>query len=420
MVGAALPRHRRAWAAFVLTVFLLAAGYILTGLNAGNVHGATAAWNGFAELTSWAVLMLTAACLGVLIATRRPGNLVGPTFLATGVLGSLTVAGDQWAGYALVTHPGALPFGITARFVSFLAFAATWFVAGVLLPALFPSGHVVSRRWRAAVWMGAVGAAVWALIVFLPQAFHDDGLLGNVGSRNPIGVAPLADVLNAASGFGILALFGGMFLAIISLVVRAARGHGEERQQVKVVAYTVAVMTIVELVVANTFDLVDFPGKDILWQAFAEIAILAVPISIAVAVLRYRLYDIDRLINRTIVYATVTALLAAAYTGTVILTGTLARPLTGGSDLSIAVATLVIAGSFVPLRRRVQRFVDMRFYRSRYNAQRVLEAFILRMREQTDLDTLRSEIERVAAETMHPAHVGVWLPPGRLTRRRSS
>lgn len=410
-------RASRAWAALCLTVAALGGTYLLAALNGSTRHGATASWNGFGEVTTWSVVMLSAAALGVLVSIRRPGNLVGWAFLASGLLGAIAVLGDQYAGFALVTRPGSIPGGVAARIVSYLSFSATWFAAAVLLPALFPTGRTLSKRWRVAVWLGGLGAAASGLMVFLPNAFAKDDLLGAVsGVRNPLGIAPLGHVLTGVSGFGLLGLFLGMFLAIISMVVRAVRSHGEERQQVKVVAYTVAIATALQVVVANLVNVAPFPGSALVWNTVSLLGIVAVPASLAVAVLRYRLYDVDRLINRTIVYALVSSLLAALYAGAVVLAGTVTRPVDAGSDIAVAFATLTIAGVFFPLRRRMQRFVDRRFYRTRYNAGRTLDDFVARLRVQTNLDALQADVERVASETLQPAHVRLWIAPGRHRR----
>jgi hypothetical protein len=401
---------RRAWALFALTLLAAAGSLALTALNGSTAHGATAAWNGWGEVVSWDVVMLIAAGLGVLVAAKRPENRIADVFLSGGLLGVLAVLGDQYAGYALVARPSTLPGGVFARFVSFLCFAASWFVAGVLLPALFPTGRVVSPRWRVAVWLGSAGAAMWGLLIFLPGAFADDGLLGDVpGVTNPIGISALSGPINAVNGIGILALFGGMFIAIVSMVVRAVRSHGEERQQIKVVAYTLAVTTVVQLVIANTIDLIDFRGSEVVWNVFSNLALFAIPASIAIALLRYRLYDVDRVINRTLVYLAVTGVLVAIYGMAVVAIGALTQPITEGSDLAVAGATLVIAAMFGTVRRRVQGFVDRRFYRTRYDAARTLEAFAARLRMQTDLAALRGEIESVAWRTMKPAHVDLWV-----------
>jgi hypothetical protein len=404
------PRNARgAWAAFVITLLCLASSFVLTGLNVGTLHGATASWNGFGETASWSFLMLVASVLGLIVSVRRPENVLGTVFLAGGLAGALTLVGDHYAGYALITEPGSLPFGTGARIVSFWAFVATWFLAAVLLPALFPTGHALTRRWRAAVWIGGIGAAGWCLMAFRPDAFTDDGLLGKVaGVRNPVAF-PGSSMLTPVSDMAILLLFAGTFLAIISMVVRAVRSRGIERQQVKVVAYTIAVTTVLQLVVANTLQLVRFPGSVGLWNAVSLVGVMAIPASLGIALLRYRLYDIDRLINRTIVYLILTALLVGIYAGAVLGLGAATQVFTRGSDVAVAGATLLIAALFFPVRRSIQSFVDRRFYRTRYDAQRTLEEFASKLRMETDLSALRGEVESVARRALQPAHVALWV-----------
>ena len=404
-------RPRRGIVYVVSTFACVVAAFVIGAMNASVRHGATASWNGLDEVASWSFLMMFASLLGALVLRQQPDNVVADVLLVGGLAGAIAVLGDQYAGYALVTRPGTWPGGVLSRYVSFLAFVASWFLAGVALPALFPTGHVVSRRWRIVVWIGAIGAAGWALMIVRPDAFTDDGLLGDVpGVDNPLAF-PGAEVVGQVSDLFILALFGGMFGAIISLVVRAIRSRGIERQQLKVVAYTIAVVTVVQLVVANTLQLVGGEILRTIWDGVSFLSILAVPGSIGVALLRYRLYDIDRLINRTLVYVVLTALLAGTYVGAVLLFGYVTSPITEGSDPSIAAATLIIAGLFFPLRRRVQAFIDRRFYRSRYDAQRTLEAFASRLRQETDLASLRAQIESVARDTLKPASATLWLAP---------
>ena len=409
-------RAIRHGAALACTVVCAAGALVLVPLNGGVVHGATATWNGLTEVFTWVAPMTFASVLGVLIAARRPGNPLAVVFLAVGLAGSFAALADQYAGYALVARPGSVPFGVGARICSFVAFALSWFLGGVLIPALFPNGRLVSRRWRFGVWLGALGAFAWSLLVTLPNAFEGDEFLGNVpGVSNPLAVPAAAELVNAVSGFGVLALFAGMFLAVISMVVRALRSHGDERQQVKVVAYTVAIVVLLQLIVANIQEQLGLPYA--VFSIVSFFTTLAVPASIAIAVLRYRLYDVDRWINRTVVYLTVMAILAGFYTVVIVSLGSITNRLVGGSDLAVAGATLVSAALFTPVRRGVQRFVDKRFYRTRYDAQQTTEEFIARLRTLADLAMLRAELEAVAHKTMRPSTVMLWLPPERPSGR---
>jgi hypothetical protein len=407
---------RGAWIGLGVSLLTGGAAVVMVPLNDGVVHGATAAWNGLTETINWAGLMVFAAALGVLIASRRPGSPLSRAFVVAGILGNLSLLGDQYAGYALVARPGTVPGGVAARVVSLLSFAAVWFVAGALIPAWFPDGAHVSPRWKLATWLGGAGAAGWGSIVLLPNAFSDDGLLGKVaGVSNPLALPALESVIRPISDFGILALFGGMFLAIISMVVRAIRSHGEERQQVKVVAYTVAITTVIQLLVANVQEQLGLPYA--VFSVISFLAVVAIPASLAIAVIRYRLYDVDTVINRTLVYVVVSLVLAGAYTVAVLSFGMVTRSVIGGSDGAIAGATLVTAALFMPLRRVVQRVVDRRFYRTRYDAARTLEAFVARLRTHTELATLRTEIEEVAWRTLKPSVVSLWIPPERPRAR---
>jgi hypothetical protein len=205
-----------------------------------------------------------------------------------------------------------------------------------------------------------------------------------------------------------------MFLALLlasalSIVLRFRRSRGVERLQLKWIAFAVATTAVLWTV----SDLVPAGWAANLISGAGIVALCSVPVSIGVAVLRYRLYDIDRVISKTLVYGALTAILGAAYVGLVLVCQAVFSSFAGGSDLAIAASTLVVAASFFPVRARVQRVVDRRFYRRRYDAQRTLEAFGGRLREQVELDGLRTDLEDVVAETMQPAHVAIWLREGR-------
>ncbi|HVE90981.1 MAG TPA: hypothetical protein VNE62_01590 [Actinomycetota bacterium] len=390
---------------------LAAWSLLMSVVNAHAEHAATADWNGFAETAAWSAHMLTACALGSLVVVRSRGNRAGWAFAAGGLSGLLAVAADHYAGFALVTHPGTWTGGVAARFVSFLAFCACWTVLGAILPLVFPTGATVSRRWRPFVWLAVAGGAAFGATIFKPDAFRDDGLLGNVPSVvNPLAL-PAPSVVQAIADAGVFALFGAMFAGVVSLVVRAVRSHGDERQQVKVVAYAAVMVTVTSLAVANWARYVGHvPGARGAISVVEVLIFLALPVSLALSVLKYRLYDIDRIINRTFVYAALTATLAAAYAGGVFLLGQATRPLTRGSDVAVAGSTLMVAGLFRPARARLQRFIDRRFNRVRYDAARTLQDFSVHMREQTDLESLVTELRGVVARTMQPSHVSLWLP----------
>jgi hypothetical protein len=220
-------------------------------------------------------------------------------------------------------------------------------------------------------------------------------------------------VVAAIGGVSALGLLLVLLLSVTSLVLRFRRSSGVERQQLKVFVGTVC-FVVVALVTLSLFDGLtgitsDLGGaQDVIWL----VLIAAIPISVGVAILRYRLYDFDRVISRTLVYAAVTVFLAASYVGLVLVGQALFSSFAGGSDLAIAASTLVVAALFLPVRSRVQHFVDRRFYRRRYDAQRTLESFGTRLREQIDLETLETDLKSVVTETMQPTHTSVWLRTG--------
>jgi hypothetical protein len=276
---------------------------------------------------------------------------------------------------------------------------------------LFPDGRLPSRRWRPFAWsvvsvvfLGAIALAFWPGPV--------DGL-GPI--ENPLGIELLgfahSDDVNAVVGALLFVPLASV--AAGSLLVRLRRSRGVERQQVKWFAYAEVVLVIGTIAAYTISELSSVPR----WVPsvgflLTMVGLAGLPIGVAIAVLRYRLYDIDLLINRTLVYATLTVSLLTVYFGGIVVLQRLFVLLTGQkSTLAVVASTLLIAALFNPLRRRIQSLVDRRFYRKKYDAAKTLEAFNARLREQTDLETLGSDVVRVVRETMQPAHVSLWLRP---------
>jgi hypothetical protein len=375
---------RLAWGLWGLAVALMAAALILD--PAQMVRG----WIGVL-----AVLSLTFLTVGAFLAGRRPANPVGWLLLGWGMVmafGSLTGA---YVDRGLVRDPGSLPGPEWAAWAE----AVVWHPAFALLAfllLLFPHGRLPSRRWRPFAWLTV---AVY-LTLSLSAAFSPGAVnlyYPEAASPVRLPVAPMADTV-----FGWV--LGGQLLvlatALVSLVLRLRRAQGEERQQVKWFVYTV--VTVVLVFVSTTLAL----GAGYLFPLFGLI-----PVSVAVAVFKYRLYDIDRLINRTLVYGLLTALLAGVYAGLVFLLGALLDPIAGDSALAVAASTLAVAALFQPLRRRVQALVDRRFDRRRYDAARTVAGFSGRLRDQVDLDTLAAELLGVVDVTMQPTRASLWLRP---------
>jgi hypothetical protein len=276
----------------------------------------------------------------------------------------------------------------------------------VFWPMLFPDGILESRPWRL-LFIGAVGTCAIGIILAALDPVLDGG--GTYEVANPIGLDGLSDVDSGATGaiLGALLVFF-MLGAGMSLVVRFRRADGDARQQIKWIALAGISVIATFLGIAPAVEAVT--GANPVW--LYALAFSLVPISVGLAILRHGLVDIDLVIRRTAVYAVLTVLLAAVYVATVLAAQAVFSSFTGGSDLAIAVSTLAVAALFLPVRARVQRFVDRRFYRRRYDAERTLEAFGARLREQVDLETLDRELREVVEETMQPARTSVWLRSG--------
>jgi hypothetical protein len=349
--------------------------------------------------------MLAYPTVGVLVLSRRDNN-TGWAFCATGVALAFTWVGDPYGQYALFDRPGLLPGGIAAVWLSDVGQLPAFSLLGVVL-VLFPEGRPRSSRGRHVLRMlgatAVLGALGYALVAGPFEAPFDK-------FRNPTGIVADSNALGAVAGLLWLACLGGVFAAAVSLVGRLRRARGVERLQLKWVVFAGAVLAAVFLIGFPTFFFEHVPDTvERLRAAAFTFASAGIPVAAGIAILRYRLYEIDAVINRTLVYAALTALLAATYLGSVLLLQLALDPITSGSSLAVAVSTLAVAALFRPARTRIQGGVDRRFYRGRYDAARTLEGFSARMREQVDLDALGGELRDVVRETMQPEHVSLWL-----------
>jgi hypothetical protein len=281
------------------------------------------------------------------------------------------------------------------------------FLLVVLLLLLFPHGRFLTRRWR---WVGAAAMATSALFA-VAIAFDPGPLYTAEEFSNPVGIEGAGDALEALREVASVALPGFLILAGISLILRYRRAAVREREQIKwfaaggaLAVLLVAAFSTLEL----TMETNRGPGE-VVTSVLALLSLSVIPIAAGIAILRSRLYDVDVVINRTLVYGALTATLVGAYVGIVLLLQLALSPLTDESDLAIAGSTLAVAALVRPLRGRIQALVDRRFYRRRYNAARTLEGFGARVRDQVELDSLGAELRTVVAETMQPAHVSLWL-----------
>ncbi len=343
--------------------------------------------------------IIGAPVLGGLIASRRPGNSYGWLWLIFGLGLALQLLAESYAAYALVVEPGSLPAPRTiSRLLALGGPLALAFAPFLLL--LFPTGRLPSRRWRPLAGIAGIsGAALFALALL----FDNPDKVGGAITAVTVAVAT--------------ALFAAIVISALSLVVRYRRAGGVERQQLKwfaLAAVLIAAYIVGQLlseIVGGLLNL-DWLRSAALWNLLDRATTTALYVAVGVAVLRYRLYDIDLIINRALVYATLTVVLAAAYVGGVVGLQSVFRALTGEqSTLAIVASTLAIAALFNPLRRRVQGFVDRRFYRRKYDAAKTLAAFNARLRDETDLDTLSDDVVGVASATVQPEHVSLWLRP---------
>jgi hypothetical protein len=350
------------------------------------------------------------AGVGLLLALLRPGHAVGWLFLAGGSCFALWLTLGAYGWRALVDAPATLPVGELAvwigSWVLFPAFGSV--LVGMLL---FPTGRLPSRRW-VPILVAVIGALAAGMItdafapgpIPLPSPGGPGDVRPDATLPNPFGAGGvLGDALLASKSFPMQ--LPVLLIVITALGLRFARSSGTERLQLKWFLY--AASTSLALIIAAILG----PKgvfADLAW-ASGVVSLGLVPAAVGVAILRYRLYDIDLLVNRTLVYGALSAALAATYFGAVALLQTALRPLTGESEFAVAGSTLAVVALFAPLRRRIQGVVDRRFYRSRYDAARTLDAFGARLRDQVDLDSVRADLLHVVHDTVRPAHASVWL-----------
>lgn len=381
-----------AWSACLLAMALIACAVVL-----GVVNGADTGAVGFP------LAMTASALVGALVASRRPVNPVGWLFLGSAALVALQTFATEYATYGLLSSHGALPFAETAAWVSVWIELLGPGLMLVVLPFFFPDGRLVSPGWRPIVWL-----VFLALVANIVLRLLTPGVVVYATSRiaNPLGVEALRPYPSALSVVGVAMWLGCIFVAVASLVVRFRRSRSEERQQIKWLALAALVVPVWFLTNAP----IEAAFPDLFQVMDALIVFALIPVAAGVAILRHRLYDIDLLINRALVYGSLTATLALFYVGSVVGLQYVFRGLTGQeSTLAVVASTLAIAALFNPLRRRVQGFVDRRFYRRKYDAAKTLAAFNARLRDETDLETLSEDLVGVVRESVQPEHVSLWL-----------
>ncbi|MGH3146080.1 MAG: hypothetical protein ACRDTR_09800 [Rubrobacter sp.] len=381
---------------------------VVVTLNGGEIGSATA--------TGAVILAVSFAAVGAVVVVLRPENPVGWIFLLGGFCNSLSAFSPEYARYALLTEPGRWPFGAFFAWLSTWIFAPGFVASFPLTLLLFPTGRLPAPRWRPLLWLIVAGLAL-AVVPVAVAAWPLRGpalVSGNLWENEVL--AGLAVLLQRA-GVGTIVVC--ILAAVVSVVVRFRRAAGQERQQLKWLVYAGAI-TFAVTITASPAAPFELPGlASELLSILAPFTLPSIPVAVGIAILRYRLYDIDVIINRTLVYGAMTVTLALVYFGSVVGLQYVFRALTGQeSRLAVVASTLAIAALFNPLRRRVQAFVNRRFYRKKYDAERVLADFSARLRDETDLERLGDDLISVVGETVQPEHVRVWLRPSKDGSRR--
>ena len=372
----------------------------------------------FLEHLSFMLPFLAFATVGALVASRRPENHIGWIFCAIGLSNLLWAFASKYAIYGLLTRPSSLPGTEIMAWLG-MGWIATlgWGLMATFLPLLFPTGRLVSPRWRPIAWLTGIVLTL-AIVV---QAITPGSMTEETPTiTNPIGIESAVVIISVVENVGMSLLMVAVLASLASLVVRFRRSRGVERQQLKWFAYSAALLTMSIMLglLSNFAPVLEFGPYG---SAVQILGVSSIPVAVAIAVLRYRLYDIDLIINRTLVYGSLTVTLVTLYFGGIVLLQRVFVALTGQqSTLAVVASTLLIAALFNPLRRRIQSFIDRRFYRRKYDARKTLEAFSAKLRDETDLEALNNELVGVVRETMQPAHASLWLRPDSASDRVKS
>jgi hypothetical protein len=391
---------RLAWSLWALSVALTVFALLLLLLNLN--HPGVHVYDYWLENTLSALLFST---VGAIVGSRRPQNPVGWLLCLYGLANALGHFSSQYAIYALLTRSDALPAGEAMAWVS------SWIlppIVGLQVFSflLFPTGRLPGRRWRWLAWL----TVAFVVTGTITSAFSFGANAGLGPVQNPLGIEGFSRIYGGI----LLTLVSFLYAAVaFSLFVRLRRAGGVERQQIKWFAYAVVATVFAITVAYSVPETIDTP----LWFDWVGYALVvattpAIPVSIGIAILRYRLYDIDRIINRTLVYGALTVTLALLYFSVVTATQAVFQGFTGEEvlpQLAVVVSTLAIAALFNPLRRRIQEFIDRVFYRRKYDAAKTLEDLAAKLRNETDLGALSGDILGVVRDTMQPEHASLWL-----------
>ena len=358
-------------------------------------------WDSLASSVVWFLFTV----IGALIASRQPGNAVGWILVGLGLGTNIEDFAGQYGRYARFTMSGSVVGGELMAWLQSWLWAVEFGMQAFLL-LVFPNGKLLSRGWRPAAWATATASIVMAVgMAFKPGEIGNRDIFRSIA--NPFGLEGLSGPLEEALGVAaFVALNLCILLAAASMVLRFRRARGVERQQMKWFAVAASLLAAA-FVVNFVFQFV--PELKLVDEAALLGAVASVAVAVGIAILRHRLYDIDLLINRAVVYALLSAGLALVYWASVVLLQQVLRAITQGSELAIIGSTLAVAALFSPARRRIQNVVDRRFYRRKYDAQQVIRDFSQHLRQEVDLDKLSAELQMVVSRTVQPADVSLWL-----------
>jgi hypothetical protein len=416
MHGAPAPAARgpqaAAWLAFMVCVGLWVVSLVFGWLSRG-VDSTGASWSsgGFLANALFVVSLFPFPLTGLVIVTRRPGNRIGWLLLAIGLAWGVANA-TSYSDYVLRLHHASLPAGPVIGALGSGFWIVSIGITGTFLILLFPDGRLPGPRWRPVAWISAIAIPLGLLsLILTPGPLKDAGY---PHTQNPFGVSALAGVIDAAKIL-ILIVPAMMVASAVALIVRYRRSSGDARLQVKWLAAAAGGVAAIYLVVEPLSAILypspaHAPDWILVLQDVALLSFGLIPVAIGIAILRHRLFDIDLIVRRTLVYAVLVACLAGIYLGGVFMIEAVVRRLSGSSGtLAVTLSTLAVAVAFQPLRGRIQAAVDRRFYRGRYDAAQTLDAFSARLRDEIDLDALCGAVIALVGDALHPAHVALWL-----------
>jgi hypothetical protein len=399
---------RLAWSLCGAALALAALGLALLALNRTTPGGAV-----YDDWLEQAALAFAFPAVGALIAANRPRNPIGWILIAAGLSGATVLLASEYALYALFSDPGALPGGRVAAWVSAWAGTVAFGVIFSFLFLLFPDGKLPSARWRPVAWSAGLALGLVMITSALkPRLTDEAGESVPHGAprtvENPVGLEGAGPLLHQIETTAIvLFVLVCVLPAVASLILRYRASSGERRQQIKWLAYAAGMLAVGIFVVPDVMRALwgETTAVRAVTDALDVVPVIGIPLAAGIAILRHRLYDIDLVIRRTLVYGALTATLGGVYLASVLVIGLAV----GESGLAVAVSTLAVAALFRPARARIQAAVDRRFFRRRYDAALTLEAFGARLRDELDLEALGADLRGVVRDTVQPAHVSLWL-----------